>query len=89
MVERALNVWSDLGRDELVSAPMDGSATASYASFGAGRSSDLTAPGRGLKDPEIVVSRTVAALHISGRRNAAAVVLPRFELPLGGRDGMP
>ena len=54
---------------KLVLVRMDNFAAASYANYGAGRVSTLATLVRKIKDREVALGRTVAALRIAGSDN--------------------
>ena len=86
---RARSAWSDALKDRLAPARMGDGAAALYANFGAGRSAALAALAKRIRDSELRIPRTVAALRICGRRNGVADAPPFFLLRVRGRDPSP
>ena len=74
---------------KLVLVRMDNTTAASYANFGAGRVSGLTALARKIKDREVSLGRTVVALHIAGKDNSVADALSRLSIRARGLDPYP
>ena len=74
---------------KLVLARMDNSAAAAYANYGAGRVSQLTVLARKIKEREVAMGCTLAALLIAGRDNSAADALSRFSIRVRGLGPYP
>ena len=86
VLNRALETWCQQVAQKLVLVRMDNAAAASYANYGAGRVSTLTELARRIKDREVVLGRTVVALHIAGSDNSLADALSRFSIKVRGLD---
>ena len=89
VLNRALETWGQHVAQKLVLVRMDNSAAASYANYGAGRVSTLTALARKIKGREVVLGCTVVALHIAGSDNSVADALSRFSIRVRGLDPYP
>ena len=76
--------WSELAKGKLALVRVGTFTAASYINYGAARSAPLARPARGIEEIEIVLTRTVAALHIARRCNSVADASSRFELSRKG-----
>ena len=65
VLNKALEAWRQHVAQKLVLVRMDNTTAVSYANYGAGRVSALTALARKIKDREVVLGRAVAARHIA------------------------
>ena len=59
-----METWSELVAGKLVLARIDNGAALSYANYGGGRAPRLAMLAREIKEREVALGRTVAALHI-------------------------
>ena len=64
VLRKALETRRELLAGKLVLARMDNSAAVSYANYGADRAPRLAMLAREIKEREVALGRTVAALHI-------------------------
>ena len=87
--QTALESWGGRLAGKLVLARMDSSTAVAYANYGAGRVARLTLLARSIKELEVPLGCTAVALHIAGRRNAAAEALSRFTIRARGLDPYP
>ena len=74
---------------KLVLARMDNGTAASYANYGAGRVAQPTVLARKMKEREVALGCTLAALHISGKDNLVADALSRFSIRARGLGPYP
>ena len=89
VLNRSLETWCQQVAQKLVLVRMDNTTAVSYANYGAGRVSTLTQLARRIKDREVILGCTVAALHIAGSDNSLADALSRFSIKVRGLDPYP
>ena len=86
---RVLDTWCAMLAGKLVLARMDNSTAVAYANPGAGCASQLTVVARKIKEREVAMGCSVAALHIAGRGNSVADFLSRFSIRVRGMRPYP
>ena len=89
VLNKVLEAWGGHLAQKLVLVRMDNTTAVSYANYGAGRVSNLTLLARKIKEREVSLGRTIAALHIAGKDNSVADALSRFSIRARGLDPYP
>ena len=89
VLRRAMELRGELLAGKLVLVRMGSSTAASYANYGAGRVPHLTMLAREVREREVAIGCTVAALRIAGKDNAVADALSGFSSRVCGLDPRP